>query len=45
MRLVGAIAMASGGRFVIVWSDHRQEEVVGGNTTDDAGVFAQLFQP
>jgi len=39
------IAMASGGRFVIVWSDHRQEEVVGGNTTDDAGVFAQLFQP
>ncbi len=39
------MAMASGGRFVIVWTDRRQEETVGNNTTDDAGVFAQIFQP
>ncbi|MBI3200912.1 MAG: hypothetical protein HYZ29_05145, partial [Myxococcales bacterium] len=39
------IAMAPGGRFVIAWSDHAQEEKVAGNTTHDSGVFAQLFQP
>jgi hypothetical protein len=39
------LAMASGGRFVIVWSDRKQEETVAGNTTHDSGVFAQIFQP